>query len=254
LDDSHKKRKKKRIPKKNQPKESWIDSWFDYLFNLNNGQQVFVMIMGCILLVYSGVMAPKISKGERIYYTSMNEGIQFLEREPVEFEKANEKFEAALEEDYGARRPLPYLLYAQSEMELGRRGHCMELLEKAMAKLPDPKKEDLDDRPGTEKFMANAYRKIYDYDDEEGLADKDKFQGQALTLIAAAEKKFRKKDPYLVKQLEKLRNSILGAQQKREGEDDGEEDFDANKPDMSAMMDEDDEEDAKDDAVCTRAV
>jgi hypothetical protein len=47
--------------------------------------------------------------------------------------------------------------------------------------------------------MANAFRKIYDYDDEEGLADKDKFEEQALTLIAAADKKYKRKDPYLMK-------------------------------------------------------
>jgi hypothetical protein len=34
------------------------------------------MICGCILIVYSGVMAPKISKGERVYYKNMNEAIQ----------------------------------------------------------------------------------------------------------------------------------------------------------------------------------
>ena len=163
LDDSHKKRRKKRIPKKNQPKESQLDIWAEYLYNLNQGQQTFLLAVGMLLVMYSGVAGGKISKHERHYWTNMNEGIMYLEREPVDYHQALEKFEAVLEEEYGQKKILPYLLYGQVKMELGDRGKCIEFLSKGFKKFPDPKKEDLEDREGTEAFMVAAYRKIFDY-------------------------------------------------------------------------------------------
>ena len=163
LDDSHKKRRKKRIPKKNQPKESQLDIWAEYLYNLNQGQQTFLLAVGMLLFMYSGVAGGKISKHERHYWTNMNEGIMFLEREPVDYHQALEKFEAVLEEEYGQKKILPYLLYGQVKMELGDRGKCIEFLSKGFKKFPDPKKEELEDREGTEAFMVAAYRKIFDY-------------------------------------------------------------------------------------------
>jgi len=110
------------------------------------------------------------------------------------------------------------------------------------------------DAAGTEAFMVHAFNKLYDQSDDQDLANSKVLKPQALAVIDAAEKKWVRKCAHFGKKLNSLRKSMgvdmADAEVAAAGnvdsseEDEDDEDFDY-KPDMSAMLDEDDEAEDK---------
>jgi hypothetical protein len=238
-------------PRKGKKENAYI-AWFK---NLETLQQVYLVVVTVVVLamIFSGGGdAPvEFTKDEESFYKMVDSGVNFLDNDKNNY-KAMKAFEMAIDSD--PTHPLPYLLSGQAAHEAEEAGEAKEFIAKGINAIMTQVGSSASDAAGTEAFMVHAFNKLYDQSDDQDLANSKVLKPQALAVIDAAEKKWVRKCAHFGKKLNSLRKSMgvdmADAEVAAAGnvdsseEDEDDEDFDY-KPDMSAMLDEDDEAEDK---------
>jgi hypothetical protein len=146
--------------KKREQGDNALDEWVARLLKLNWVQQVYISFFFFIIASMIIGSGPELNKYQKSYFKNLDEvhfmntahllckrpppfprhtflspqlspslflppffpkGIMYLEREPVNYGKAIEAFDAAMDLEFGRRHVLPWLLSGHAYMELGDR-------------------------------------------------------------------------------------------------------------------------------------